>query len=416
MVHIDDVNIWHLMLHLPTHYSVMDNFIKNPMFRYLLVLGVCANAGLQGWTALFTNYAKEVVGVNGFQIGLSQGIREIPGFLSFAAVYLLLFMREHRLSAWSVVLLGLGVVITGIFTSFGGLLISTFIMSVGFHFFETTNKSLTVQYFSTSESPVVFARLRGYGALANIIVGFVIWILSFVLPYLWTFMILGAFIAASGLRMLFSNPVKQDVPHQNKKLIFRKKYWLFYVLNFLAGTRRQIFTVFAIFLLVERYNLGLRTVTGIYVITYALTYLFNPQISKALNKYGERVVLSLESASLIILFLGYAFINNVWIAAFLFILDSIFFNFSIGLNTYLQKTADPEDLGSSTAVGFTINHISAVIIPVFGGFLWMLNWRLPFIVGTGFSVLSLLFTQRISTSHHPRKNTADELIKTAVAN
>jgi hypothetical protein len=120
------------------------------MFRYLLVLGVCANAGLQGWTALFTNYAKEVVGVNGFQIGLSQGIMEIPGFLSFAAVYLLLFMREHRLSAWSVVLPGPGVVITGMFTSFGGLLISTFIMSVGFHFFETTNKSLTVQYFNTT--------------------------------------------------------------------------------------------------------------------------------------------------------------------------------------------------------------------------------------------------------------------------
>ena len=199
------------MLLLPTRYRVMDNFEKNPMFRYLLVLGVCATAGLQGWTALFTNYAKEVVGVNGFQIGISQGIREIPGFLSFAAVFLLLFMREHRLSAWSVVLLGFGVVITGIFTSFGGLLISTFIMSVGFHFFETTNKSLTVQYFNTTESPVVFARLRGYGALANIVVGFVIWILSFLVPYIWTFVILGVFISASGITMLFSNPVRQDV-------------------------------------------------------------------------------------------------------------------------------------------------------------------------------------------------------------
>lgn len=403
------------MLLLPTRYRVMDNFEKNPMFRYLLVLGVCATAGLQGWTALFTNYAKEVVGVNGFQIGISQGIREIPGFLSFAAVYLLLFMREHRLSAWSVVLLGLGVVITGIFTSFGGLLISTFIMSVGFHFFETTNKSLTVQYFNTTESPVVFARLRGYGALANIVVGFVIWILSFLVPYIWTFVILGVFISASGITMLFSNPVRQDVPHQNKKLVLRKKYWLFYVLNFLAGTRRQIFTVFAIFLLVERYDLRLRIVTGIYVITYALTYLLNPQISKALNKYGERVVLSLESASLIILFLGYAFINNVWIVAGLFILDSIFFNFSIGLNTYLQKTADPKDLGSSTAIGFTINHISAVIIPVFGGFLWMLNWRLPFLLGTGFSIMSLIFTQMINTSHHPRRNSATRQIKVSEA-
>jgi hypothetical protein len=381
----------------------MDNFRENPMYRYLMILGVCASAGLQGWTTLFTNYAKEIVGVNGFQIGLSQGVREIPGFLSFAAVYLFLVLKEHRLSAWSVVLLGIGTAITGVFTSFGGLLTTTFIMSLGFHFFETTNKSLTVQYFNTTESPVVFARLRGYGALANIVVAFIIWTLSFVLPYMYTFMLLGLFITISGITMLFNNPVRHEIPYQHKKLVFRKKYWLFYVLNFLAGTRRQIFTVFAIFLLVDRYNLGLRIVTGIYVINYALTYLLNPQISKALNKYGERVVLSLESGSLILLFLGYAFINNVWIVVGLFILDSIFFNFSIGLNTYLQKTADPEDLGSSTAVGFTINHISAVIIPVFGGVLWMLNWRLPFIVGTGFTILSLFFTQMITTSYHEKR-------------
>ena len=382
----------------------MDHLKSNPMYRYLMILGICASAGLQGWTALFTNFAKEMVGVNGFQIGLSQAVREIPGFLSVAAVYLLFVFKEHRLSAWSVVLLGFGIAITGIFTSFGGLLTTTFIMSVGFHFFETTNKSLTVQYFNITESPVVFARLRGYGALANIAVGFIIWVLSFILPYMHIFLILGLFIGVSGISMLFTDPVKQEIPHQHKKLVFKRKYWLFYVLNFLAGTRRQIFTVFAIFLLVDRYNLGLRIVTGIYAINYALTYLLNPQISRALNKYGERVVLSLESASLIVLFLGYAFIDNVWIVAGLFILDSIFFNFSIGLNTYLQKTADPEDLGSSTAVGFTINHISAVIIPVFGGVLWMLNWRLPFLIGTAFALLSFFFTQMITTGYHKKRN------------
>ncbi len=381
----------------------MEQLKRNPMYRHLMILGICAGAGLQGWTALFTNYAKEVVGVNGFQIGLSQAVREIPGFLSFAAVYLLFVFREHRLSSWSVVLLGLGIAITGIFTSFGGLLATTFIMSVGFHFFETTNKSLTVQYFNTSESPVVFARMRGYSALANIVIGFIIWALSFFLPYMYTFLLLGVIVSLAGISMLYGNPVKKEVPYQHKRLIFRKKYWLFYVLNFLAGTRRQIFTVFAIFLLVDHYNLGLRIVTGIYVINYALTYFLNPMISYALNKYGERIVLSLESASLIVLFLGYAFIDNVWIVVGLFVLDSIFFNFSIGLNTYLQKTADPEDLGSSTAVGFTINHISAVIIPVFGGILWMLYWRLPFLVGTGFTIISLFFTQMITTDYHTKR-------------
>jgi hypothetical protein len=360
-----------------------------------MILVISATAGLQGWMALFTNFAKEVIGVNGFEVGLAQSVREIPGFLTFLVIYVLLFVKEHRLSAWSVVLLGIGVAITGYFTTLPGLLFTTMVMSIGFHYFETTNKSLTIQYFNKQEAPVVFARLRGYGALANIAVGSAVWALSFVLPYHLNFLILGILITVAGIFMLTRHPVKQEVMHQHKRLIIRRKYWLYYVLNFLSGARRQIFIVFAIFLLVEKYKLSVSTVAGIYVLNYALTYLTNPYISKAINKYGERVVLSLESASLIVLFLGYAFIDNVYIVVLLYIIDSIFFNFAIGLNTYLQKTCDPQDMSPSTAVGFTINHISAVVIPLFGGALWMLDRRLPFIIGAGVTLLSLYFTQKI---------------------
>ena len=276
-------------------------------------------------------------------------------------------------------------------------------MSVGFHYFETTNKSLTVQYFNTSESPVVFARLRGYGALANIAVGSIVWALSFLLPYRFNFLILGVFIACSGTYMLLNDPIKSEIPHQSKKIILKKRYWLYYVLNFLSGARRQIFTVFAIFLLVQKYGLSVSVVTGIYVVNYALTYFLNPLISRAINKYGERIVLSLESGSLILLFLGYAFIENVYVVVGLYIMDSVFMNFSIGLNTYLQKTADRQDLGSLTAVGFTINHISAVVIPLFGGAMWMLNWKFPFLIGALLTLLSLYFTQLIRTSFHEKK-------------
>jgi hypothetical protein len=381
----------------------MEELKHNPMYKYLMILVIAASAGLQGWVAIYTNFAKDVVGVDGFEIGVSQSFREIPGFLTFLVIYILFIVKEHRLSSWAVVLLGFGISLTGFFTSFTGLLFTTFTMSVGFHYFETTNKSLTVQYFNPYESATVFARLRGYGALANIVVGATIWCLSFVFPYKINFLLLGIFIMGSGIYMLVLNPIKNEIPHQSKKIILKKKYWLYYVLNFLSGARRQIFTVFAIFLLVDRFNLNVSIVAGIYVVNYTLTYLFNPQISKAINNYGERIVLSLESASLILLFLGYAFIENVYVVVGLFIMDSIFMNFSIGLNTYLQKTADKQDLGSLTAVGFTINHISAVFIPLFGGIMWMLNWRLPFIIGTGLTLLSLYFTQLIRTSYHGKE-------------
>jgi hypothetical protein len=374
--------------------------LNNQMYGYLLVLVICASAGLQGWLALFTNFAKEVVGVNGFQIGVAQAVREIPGFLTFMVVYLLFFMQEHRLSAWAVILLGIGIGATGFFTSLPGLLTSTIIMSIGFHYFETTNKSLTVQYFDLKEAPIVFARLRGYGALANIGVGTVVWVLSFMIPYRINFLLLGIFISFAGFYMLSKNPAGEQGSHQQNRLVLRPKYWLYYVLNFLSGARRQIFIVFAVFLLVEKYRLGVGTIAGIFVLNYTLTFLTNRYISRAINVYGERIVLSLESASLFLLFLGYAFIENVWVAITLYVIDSIFFNFSIGLNTYLQKTADPGDLSQSTAVGYTINHISAVVIPLLGGALWLFNWRLPFIIGACLTVLSLYFTQKIKTDQH----------------
>ncbi|MDY0187347.1 MAG: MFS transporter [Syntrophus sp. (in: bacteria)] len=378
----------------------MELFRDKPMYTYLMVLVICASAGLQGWMALFTNFAKEVVGVNGFQIGIAQAVREIPGFLTFMVMYVLLIMKEHRLSAWSVILLGVGIGATGFFTTFVGLLAVTVIMSIGFHFFETTNKSLTVQYFNRKDAPVVFARLRGYGALANIAVGTVVWGLSFILPYHVNFLFLGIFVTSAGMYMLTKNPVQGHGLQRQNKLILRRKYWLYYVLNFLSGARRQIFIVFAVFLLVEKYRLSVSSIAGIYVLNYTLTYLTNRYISRAINVYGERMVLSLESASLFVLFLGYAFIENAWVAVILYVIDSIFFNFAIGLNTYLQKTADPEDLAQSTAIGFTINHISAIVIPLIGGSLWLLNWKLPFLIGACLTVVSLYFTQKIKTQPH----------------
>jgi hypothetical protein len=211
---------------------------------------------------------------------------------------------------------------------------------------------------------------------------------------------------SAGVYLLYLNPPINQVAHQSKNLFLRKKYTLFYILNFLSGARRQIFIVFAIFLLVERFKLSVTTVAGIFVLNYFMTYLTNGWISRSIKNYGEKVVLTMEAASLVTIFLGYAFIpllDYYWVVfaiVGLYVIDNIFFNFSIGLNTYLQKIADTQDLGSQTAVGFTINHISAVVIPLFGGAMWMLNWQLPFIIGAGLSALSIWFTMRIVVKTH----------------
>jgi hypothetical protein len=362
-----------------------------------MILVIAATAGLQGWRTLFNNFAVDKVGIDGFQVGVIQSVREIPGFLSLLVIYVLLLVKEHRLSSLSIILLGIGVFITGLFPSFIGLVFTTFLMSLGFHYFETTNKSLTLQYFNKTQSPIVFARQKSLGAIANIAIGVFVWGLDYLIPIETNFLIIGVLIFATGIYCLSLNPVRQDMPAQKKKMVLKKKYWLFYILNFLSGARRQIFVVFAVFMLVQKYQYSVKDIAILFVINNIITYFISPYIGKGINRFGERRMLTVEYFFIFFIFAGYAFIEDRTIVALLYILDHIFFGFSMGINTYFQKTGEYKDIAPSMAVGFTINHLSAVVVPVLGGILWMMNWRIPFIVGMVLSILSLIFVQKIRT-------------------
>jgi MFS family permease len=180
-------------------------------------------------------------------------------------------------------------------------------------------------------------------------------------------------------------------------MVLRRRYWLFYVLTFLSGARRQIFVAFAVFLMVKKFGYSVSEVTVLFMVNNAVNYFLSPMIGRAVNRFGERRVLSLEYASLLFIFLGYAFTDSKAVVAALYILDHIFYNFAMAIRSFFQKIADPRDIAPSMAVGFTINHIVAVIIPIVGGLLWMVDYRIPFVGGAALSLVSLTFVQFIRT-------------------
>jgi len=368
---------------------------KNPMFLYLAVLTIGSTIGLQAWLTLFNNFAVEVAGLGGDHIGVIQSLREVPGFLALLAVYVIMIVKEHRLSVVSVLLLGLGLAATGFFPSYPGLILTTLIMSFGFHYYETTNMSLTLQYFDELSSPWVFGKQRSYAAASSIAVGLLIYGLAFFLTFSQIYLVIGGLIVAAAVWGFSQKPTKQTVTPQHKKMIFRKKYGLFYFLTFMAGARRQIFMAFAVLLLVQKFHYSIQDITILFVINNVINYYLSPIIGKSIVRYGERKVLSLEYFSLIFIFIAYATIGFKWFVAILFILDHIFFNFSIAIRTYFQKIGDPRDIAPSMAVGFTINHIAAVFLPALGGFLWVLDYRIPFFGGAAMAAISLMAVQKI---------------------
>jgi len=368
----------------------------NPMYRFLLVLTISSTMGLQAWRTLFDNFSVNVVGIDGNQMGVIQSAREIPGFLALLVVFIMMLLKEHRVSALSVMTLGIGVAITGLFPSYLGLIGTTLVMSLGFHYYETTNQSLTLQYFDQKTSPLVLGKLRGISAGANIAVGVLIFALTPFLPYVYLYGLLGVMIALSGVWGLMQKPTRDDLPIQHSKMIFRRKYWLYYLLTFLAGSRRQIFVAFSVFLMVKKFGFGVQEVTILFMINNLVNYFLSPAIGWAIVRFDERKVLSVEYFTSIFIFLGYAFVDSKWMVAGLYMADHIFFNFAVAIRTFFQKIGDPKDVAPSMAVGFTINHIGAVVFPVVGGLLWAVDYRIPFVAGAVLALGSLISVQMIT--------------------
>jgi len=380
--------------------SDMENklFKENVMFRYLAVLTVASVAGLQTWRTLFNNFAVEIAHLDGVHIGVIQSARELPGFLALLAIALIMIIKEHRLAALSIIIMGLGISITGFFPTYMGLIFTTILMSFGFHYFEMTNQSLTLQYFDQKISPWIFGKLRSYAAMTNIGIGLAIFFCTIILSYLQIYLLLGISVIIIGTWALYQKPTREDIVPQRKKMILRKKYWLYYFLTFMAGARRQIFTAFAVFLLVKIFEFTIQEITILFVLNNALNYFIAPLIGKAIIRYGERKVLSLEYLTLIFVFIAYAYVEHKWIVAALYIIDHVVFNFSIAIRTYFQKVGDPRDIAPSMAVGFTINHIAAVVIPAIGGIVWMIDYKIPFLIGAVMSFISLAAVQLIKTN------------------
>ncbi len=201
------------------------------MFLFLAVLTISSTAGLQTWRTLFDNFAIRVAGLDGSHVGVIQSVREIPGFLAVLVVYVLLIMKEHHLSALSVLCLGVGVAVTGFFPTWMGIALTTVLMSFGFHYYETTNQSLTLQYFGSGESPWVFGKLRSLAAATNIGVGIFIYITMSFFSYTQMYAITGITIMAVSLWGFMQNPSNEDlVPQKKKMVLFSIAIWFIHVI------------------------------------------------------------------------------------------------------------------------------------------------------------------------------------------
>jgi len=371
-----------------------------------IITALCFSA----WGALLNNFAIEQVNFSGAEIGLLQSLREIPGFLAFTAIFLLLVMSEQTLILLALCLLSIGVAITGYFPFEYGLYATTVLMSIGFHYFETVNNSLTLQWINKEKTPSFFGRMIAIKSLTSLATYGAIWLAVSVLAWQFStiYLVFGLLGLALLLLLILAMPRFKNNVSQHKKLLVRKKYWLYYLLVFLSGARRQIFVVFAGFMMVEKFGYDASDMALLFIANHLASLYFAPKIGQLIEKVGEKRTLTFEYIGLIIVFSGYALVENQYIASGLYVIDHLFFAMAIALKTYFQKIADPKDIAATSGVSFTINHIAAVVIPAFFGIIWLTNPSLVFIVGAGIALCSLALTQLIDL---PTPHTAEAKVE-----
>jgi hypothetical protein len=364
---------------------------------FLIITSVLMTLTFSAWAALLNNFAVDKAQFTGAEIGMLQSLREIPGFLAFTAIFVLLVLKEQTFALLSLCLLSIGVTITGLFPFEIGLYATTVLMSIGFHYFETINNSLSLQWLSKQEAPEVLGQLISVKAFAALITYAAIWVLFSQLnvEYSTAYFIFGGAGLLLFLWLWFTFPKFESPVEQHEKLIVRKRYWLYYLLTFFSGARRQIFMVFAGFMMVEKFNYQASDIALLFIINHLMNLYIAPKIGRWIGHIGERKALTVEYIGLVFVFVGYALVEDPNIAAGLYVVDHLFFALAIALKTFFQKIADPKDIAASSGVSFTINHIAAVVIPASFGVLWLYSPSLVFYLGAALAFISLLLTQLI---------------------
>ncbi|EGV1832678.1 MFS transporter [Vibrio parahaemolyticus] len=365
--------------------------------NFLLLISIIVPIAFSTWMALLNNFVIEKANFDGADIGLLQSVREIPGFLAFTAVFVLLFIREQRFMLVSLAMLTLGTALTGYFPTLYGLLFTTLLMSTGFHYFETLKQSLSLQWLSKEEAPEMLGKFISVGALASLFTYGAIWILLEQLKFDFktVYLLAGGVGFVLIIVMALAFPQFKTAVPQNKKLVLRKRYWLYYALTFMSGARRQIFTVFAGFLMVEKFGYSAADITLLFLINYLFNFLFAKRIGRFIGVVGERKALTFEYVGLIFVFVGYGLVQTAEWAAALYVVDHLFFALALAIKTYFQKIADPADMASTAGVAFTINHIAAVVIPVTFGMIWLVSPSSVFYIGAGMAAVSLLLSLNV---------------------
>jgi hypothetical protein len=347
------------------------------------------------------------------QLGFLESMREIPGLLAALTAGTVVMLAESRVAGLGLLITALGVGVTGFMPHFAGLMMITVLWSVGFHLYSVVSPAITLALAKGKEGGRHLGRMSAIGSASTLVgLGFALALSRFLpkVPYTVYFAVAGVSIGAAAYLCIRLSTHAEGAPRA--RLIVRREYSLYYLLIFLEGCRRQIFSIFASFALIKVYHVPLYSMLVLQFVNAILISITAPRMGRVIDKRGEKGPLTWYAIGLILVFIGYATTRNLTLLYGLFLIDNVLFSFNVGFTTYIHRIVRYGELTPCLAMGTTMNHIAAVTVPVGGALLWAHynNYQYPFWVGVGIACVSLIATRWL-----PRGSAAAEAARQLAA-
>ena len=374
-------------------------------FSLLLLAGFLGGVASGINTSVFNNFLNDVYHLSATGRGIVEVPRELPGLLIVFVLASLAFLGDVKIATIGMGCAAVGMIGLGLLSpTFPWMIVFMMIMSLGMHIVMPIAPSIGMGLSNKEEYGARLAKYSAYCLVATILGFGIVWVgFSYLhLSYPVAFLIAAAFYIMAGIML---STMKKSIPHHTKfKLIFRKKYTLYYILCILNGARKQIFLTFAPWVLIQSFGLSAPSFAILGVVIALVSIFTRTMIGKAIDKKGERFILSLEAIVLFVICIGYAYAADFFTAAvalgiiiICYILDNSMSTVEMARSTYLRKIAViPSDVTHTLATGTSLDHIVSMSIPVLGGLLWVAyGYKYVFLVAALVALANLLLSLRI---------------------
>ncbi len=367
---------------------------------------------------IVTNYFEDVLKLQGPQFGYITAIREVPGFLLIFITALFYRLSIPKLTALALVLLAIGYMLFGASTSFWSVAPWVIISSMGYHTVLQTQYALGLSLTTENKSGSILGTMSavnfGGGLAAMILV-----LLAFhfhIVSYRPTFIVAGVLALVASVAVLTFPNLRdgEEVLRHTKreKFVVRRPYRLYYYLSLLDGARQQIFFSFGLWVLVNHYGLDVPKISGLLIAVNLTAMLSGRRIGRMIDAYGEKRILGVINIAYIVALGGYALVQSVYFAALCYAIYTFIMPLSsVGSATYLRKVAASDDVAPSLAMGVSLQHAAAIVVPITTGFILnFVGYQVPFLIACVFALMAVVVTRRLDPANQkaPTRLAEDE--------